>query len=411
MVKFGKYAWIQIKRAGKSLPSILLQTAVLMGLAVLFFQMLWNMRENAEDRQKVKIALVGDLSDPYLQWGMHALENPDNMSFAVEFLPMTEEEAMQKLNQGQSYAVIPEGFVASIMNGENKKVTYVTASGSADVIALLIRESMEAMSVLLVETQNAVYGMQRIMKNHGLEERMWEATVKMDLQYSDLFFNRSEIYDMDIVGLSNQLSFFGYYACSMLLFFLLLWGIACSPLFVKKDMAFQKLLRAKGQSVWIQVAGEYAAYAALMMVSFLLTAIPLLAGVRYLQLSIPEWQNAGMEEQLLFLLKVLPVAAVLSAFQLFLFELVSGIVSGVLLQFLSAICLGYLSGCFYPISFLPSGIRRIAAFLPSGISLRYLDACMLGQGGAWRELPSMAFCLLLFFGLTAFVRSRKLAHS
>ncbi len=382
-----------------------------MGIAALFFQMLQIMREDSADRQKVKIALVGDLSENYIKWGLYALENLDVMHFAVEFLPMTEEEAIQKLDQGQAYAVIPEGFTDSIMRGENKKITYVTAGGSSDVIAILIRESMEAMSVLLVETQNAEYAMQRIMENHHMDGRIWETMWEMDLRYVDLFLNRTELYEMDFVGISDNLSFSGYYACAMLLFFLLLWGIACSFLFIKKDMAFQKLLRAKGQSVLMQVAGEYAAYVVLMMVSFLLIALPLLAGFQYLQISIPEWQDAGLIEQFLFLIKVFPAAAVISAFQLFLFELVSGIVSGVLLQFLSAICLGYLSGCFYPISFLPESIRQIAVFLPSGMSLRYLDACMLGQGGAWRELLYMAFSLLLFLGLTVFVRGKRLVRS
>ena len=411
MEKFGNYFWIQIKRAGKSLPSILLQAAILMGIAALLFQMILNMREGSADRQKVKIALVGDLSDPYLEWGLYALENLDVMHFAVEFVPMAKEEAVQKLDKGQAYAVIPEGLVDSIMRGENKKITYVTAGGSADMISIMIREVMEAMSVLLVETQNAIYGMQRVMENHGLESRMWEATEEINLRYFDLFFNRTEVYETDLIGISNELSFFGYYVCSMLLFFLLLWGIACSPLFVKKDLAFQKLLRARGQGIWAQVIGEYAAYAVLMTVGFLLIALPLLAGAEYLQFSIPEWGKAGFGEQMFFLVQVFPVTALLSAFQLFLFELVSGIVNGVLLQFLSAICMGYLSGCFYPLSFLPEGIRRIAAFLPSGMSLCYLDACMSGQGGILQKLSGMAFSLLLFLGLTVFVRGRKLERS
>lgn len=394
-------------------PAILLQAAVLMGMIALFGQMVWEMREGSADRQKVTVSLVGDLTDSYLQWGLFALENLDSMHLAVEFRPMTEEEAIRKLDEGQAIAVIPEGLMDSIMRGENRKITYVTAGGSPDLASVLIREVMESMSMLLVETQNAIYGMQRVMGNHGLADRgrTQEAVDEINVRYFDLFLNRTEVYDMEQLGLSDQLSFPGYYLCGILLFFLMLWGIACSPLSVKRDLAFQRLLRAKGQSVFSQVAGEYLAYAALMVLSFLLVALPLLVAIRHLRLPIPEWNGAGFREQALFLAQALPVIALLSAFQLFLFELVSGVVNGVLMQFLSAICLGYLSGCFYPLSFLPKGVQKISAFLPSGMSLRYLDACLLDEGGGWQQLPGMAFSLLLFLGLTVAARGYKLGRS
>lgn len=407
------YVWIQIKKVGKSFPVVLLPTILLAGAAVLLLQMIWNMSAYSPDKKKVEIALVGDLSDPYLKLGLYAVENLDPMHYAVEFLPMSEEEAIKKLDKGQltAYAVIPGGLVESIMRGENKQVTYVTAGGSAEMVSVLVQELLEAVSTLLLETQNAEYGMQRILERRGMEDQKWEAVEKLDMRYLDLFLYRDEIYDIRVIGLSDQLSLPGYFVCSMLLLFFMLWGIACSPLFVKRDLAFQKFLCSRGQKLWIQVAGEYTAYVLLMAVCYLSIAFIITAGMKYMQVPIPEWEKAGLGEVFLFVLKSIPVIAVISAFQLFLFELVSGIVSGVLLQFLSAVCLGYLSGCFYPLSFLPAGIRRIARFLPSGISLRYLDICMLGQGGALKELPGIAAGSLLFLGLTMLVRKRKLADN
>lgn len=413
MGSFRNYIRIQMKRVGRSLPAVLLPTAALVGIAALLFQMIWNMNEASEDKKKVEIALVGDLSDPYLKLGMHVLEDMDPVYDAVTFLPMSEEEAVRKLDRGQitAYAVIPEGLVESIMRGENKKVTYVTAGGSAEMVSILVRELLEAVSTFLVETQNSVYGMQRVLEKYGMEDQIQAATVELDLRYMDLFLNRVQIYEVKEIGLSNELSLQGYYVCSVLLLFLLLWGIACSPLFVKKDLAFQKLLRAGGQKLWMQVAGEYAAYVMLMAVCVLAVAAVLSAGMGALGTPVPEWEDAGWGNLFLLAVQALPVMAMISAVQLFLFELVTGIVSGVLLQFLSAVCMGYLSGCFYPISFLPESIQKISTFLPSGIGLRYLDACMPGQGGTGRELPGIMVSVLLFLGLTMSVRKRKLADN
>lgn len=413
MGSFMNYIRIQIKRVGRSLPAVLLPAVALVGIAALLCQMIWSMSEDSADKKKVEIALVGDLSDPYLKLGMYVLEDMDPVHDTVTFLPMSEEEAIQKLDRGQitAYAVIPEGLVESIMRGENKKVTYVAAGGSAEMVSVLVRELLEAVSTFLVETQNSVYGMQRILEKYGMEEQIQAATVEFDLRYMDLFLNRAQIYEVKEIGLSNELSLQGYYVCSILLLFLLLWGIACSPLFVKKDLAFQKLLRAGGQKVWMQVTGEYVAYVLLMAVCVLAIAAVLAAGIRAVQVPVPEWEAAGQGELFLLAVRALPVMAMISAVQLFLFELVTGIVSGVLLQFLSAVCMGYLSGCFYPISFLPSGIQKISSFLPSGIGLRYLDACMPGQAGAGRELPGIVISVLLFLGLTMAVRKRKLAEN
>lgn len=404
---------IQIKRVGKSIPAILLPAAALVGIAALLFQMIWSMDEDSADKKKVEIALVGDLTDPYLKLGMYVLEDMDPVHETITFLPMSEEEAVRKLDRGQitAYAVIPEGLVESIMRGENKKVTYVTGEGSAEMVSILVRELLDAVSTFLVETQNSVYGMQRILEKYDMEEQIPAATVEFDLRYMDLFLNRAQIYEVKEIGLSNELSLPGYYVCSMLLLFLLLWGIASSPLFVKKQLAFQKLLRVGGQKLWMQVVGEYVSYVLLMAVCVLALAAILTAGIRAAQLPVPEWEAAGPGAMFLLTVQALPVMAMISALQLFLFEMVSDIVSGVLLQFLSAVCMGYLSGCFYPVSFLPSGIRKISSFLPSGIGLRYLDACMPGQGGAAREIPGIVISALLFLGLTMALRKKKLAEN
>lgn len=410
MKDFRNYIRIQMKRVLRALPAILIPTILLAGIVALFFLTIRGIDEDAADKKKVEIALVGDLSDPYLKLSIYALEHLDPIHYTVTFLPMSEKEAVQKLDRGQitAYAVIPEGLVESVMRGENKKITYVTAGGSAEMVSILIRELMESMSAILVETQNSVYGMQRFLRECGMEDQLQQATDEFDLRYVNLFLDRAAVCEVQEVGLANELSLQGYYVCAMLLLFLMLWGIACSPLFVKEDLTFQKFLLARGQKLWIQVAGEYVSYLTLMAVSVFVIAVILAAGLYFTELPVPEWEKGGSESLLLLAVQAIPVMALLSAFQLFLFELVSGIVNGVLVQFLGAVCMGYLSGCFYPVSFLPEGMQRISAFLPSGMSLKYLDVCMAGQEEAFRYLIGMGMSLFLFLWLTMLVRERKL---
>lgn len=106
-------------------------------------------------------------------------------------------------------------------------------------------------------------------------------------------------------------------------------------------------------------------------------------------------------------MKMLPAAAVLSGFQFFLYELISDMISGILLQFLAGISLAYLSGCIFPVSFFPESIQRLVYLLPSGAVIRYGTKCMQGSFPA-AESGIMLFYLLVFLGLAVTVRERRI---
>lgn len=76
---------------------------------------------------------------------------------------------------------------------------------------------------------------------------------------------------------------------------------------------------------------------------------------------------------------MLPVVMVFAAMQLCIYEWVSGPVTGVLIQFLAATVLGYLSGCFYPITFFPAEIQVLAPYLPTGAAMGYSGKLITGQ--------------------------------
>ena len=96
----------------------------------------------------------------------------------------------------------------------------------------------------------------------------------------------------------------------------------------------------------------------------------------------------------------------LCAMEFFLYEVESAPVEGILLQFLSAVLQGYLSGCFYPSSFFPEGLRRLGALLPAGVGMEYLRAALL----ALPENPARVLVwsyFLLFLLLSLLLRRRR----
>lgn len=410
MKKFMRYLMLQGKRSVRAFPAIFGATVLLVaGLSVLVL-LLFHIDSSEDSKQKIQIGIVGDVTDSYLELGIYALQNMDDTRYTVDFYTLTEEEARKKLENGEltAYIRIPEGFVESVMVAENKTITYVTASSAVNFGSILMQELVDVVSNLLVESQNGIYGMQEFANKYGLpEDVFWDATMDMNKRYLEYILYRGNLYDIEVVGVSNQLSMTGYYVCGIVLLLFLLWGINGSTLLIKKDFALTKMLASKGQSVTSQVLGEYLAYLGLMAVSLMSMISILLLGIQKSGVVIPEWIQYGESGMYRFLVSVLPVLIMIGAMQFLMYELTSEFVSGVLLQFVVGIALAYLSGCLYPISFFPDSIQLLADILPTGMALRYMNQIMLAETAVMQGIGVILYSIA-FLVLAIFVRRKRM---
>ena len=410
MTRFRIYLLAQMKRVKKALPAVLIMTLLLTGCIALISKVMLIADSSSEKKQKVQIGLVGDISGSYLGFGISALQHLDSSRFAIEFIEMEEEEARDRLNHGtlSAFVIVPEGFVEAAVRGENMPLTYVSTSGSLRLGSMIMNELVNTISSLLTESQNAIYGMQNYLVNNGMSDIYWQATDELYLRFLDFILGRTSVYELEIMGLSGNLSMIGYYLCGFTVLFLLLWGIAGSPLYMKKDHALPALLSSKGQNTLSQMAGEFVAYFVLMATSFLLVIVLVAIAMGLTGFTLPEWEREGIGILFGFYVKMLPVAAVICAMQLLLFELTSDMVSGILLQFLCALSLGYLSGCFYPISFFPESIQMVQPLLPTGVAVNY-GGNLLMEESTVIEMVLLLGYLVLFLVLATAVRKRKIA--
>lgn len=410
MTRFRIYLLAQMKRVKKALPAVLIMTLLLTGCIALISKVMLIADSSSEKKQKVQIGLVGDISGSYLGFGISALQHLDSSRFAIEFIEMEEEEARDRLNHGtlSAFVIVPEGFVEAAVRGENMPLTYVSTSGSLRLGSMIMNELVNTISSLLTESQNAIYGMQNYLVNNGMSDIYWQATDELYLRFLDFILGRTTVYELELTGLSGNLSMIGYYLCGFTVLFLLLWGIAGSPLYIKKDHALPALLSSKGQNTLSQMAGEFVAYFVLMATSFLLVIVLVAIAMGLTGFTLPEWEREGIGILFGFYVKMLPVAAVICAMQLLLFELTSDMVSGILLQFLCALSLGYLSGCFYPISFFPESIQIVQPLLPTGVAVNYGGNLLMEESTAIEMVLLLGY-LVLFLVLATAVRKRKTA--
>ena len=90
-----------------------------------------------------------------------------------------------------------------------------------------------------------------------------------------------------------------------------------------------------------------------------------------------------------------------------LWELVPDTVNGVLLQFITAVGIGYVSGCFYPSRLFPEAVQSFASVLPTGVALSGMRDALTGSLSLVGVLLTLTLATVFFFGACA-MRSYRL---
>ncbi len=404
------YFYIQLKRVFKILPALLLSAMLIYGCMGLLAMVFMKDGTIAQDRKKFQIGIVGDVSDSHLGFGIHALKSLDDSRFMLDFDFITEEEAQKRLRQGKltAYVIIPDGLVDALVSGRNDcSITYIAPEGQKGISSILMEELAAEVSTMITCSQSAIYGMQRILIDNNKGGMWTEATDLLNLRLIQMVLKRTDLCDIEVMGVSNGLSVEGFYFCSIMLFFLLLSGIGSSPLFCRRSRELSRLLAARNVSAHRQVAGEYLAYVCLMvcctMEIFLALGIVLGGGL----IGIPEWKDMGAEPLFAFFIRLLPVTGMVAAMQFLLYESASGVVSCVLLQFISSFSMAYLSGYFYPERIFPDVIKQMGEILPTGIMLRYVSTGLTGEPPL-TALLGIGLYSLAFLGLSVFIRKKRI---
>lgn len=412
MKDFLIYFRLQLKRAVKMLPRMLAVTlllAVLTALAALLLSRL--QKNNDESKELIHIGLVGDLTQGYLAEGLEMFQSIDSSRFSLSFDNLSAEEADRALRRGDigGYAVIPDGFAEALMEGVHLPITYVSASGGADIGAKITRELVETISSLVLETENAVYGLQDYTADYLPQFNPYDEGNNLVWRYGLRILDRDILYEIQTVEAEQTLGMPAYYLCGVSLLFLMLWAISCTPLFAGRSRELGRILRAEGLSSAGQVLAEYLSYVMLMLFGLLCAGLLAGALMGRFEISIPELEAFSGGKMLRLALSALPTALMICALQFLLFELADGTIGGVLLQFLNTAVQGYLAGCFYPTSFFPEALQRVGALLPAGAGMNHLRSLLMQKASFAATAPVWGWMLLFLLGSVLLRRRRNLS--
>ena len=223
MKRFLTYFRLQLRRAARLLPRMLAVTLLLAVLTVLSALLIQGLHAGDEAAaEPVRIGLVGDLEENVLAEGLQMIESMDSSRFSIRFEPMDETEAAAALRRGRidGYAVIPAGFAEAMMVGEHRPISYVSASGGADIGAQMMRELAETISRLVLETENAVYGAQNFVADKLPEVNPYWAGDMLVFRYALRLMDRERLYELETLDADGAPSLPAYYLCGLALYLL-----------------------------------------------------------------------------------------------------------------------------------------------------------------------------------------------
>lgn len=391
-----RYFFLQLKRMTACIPYLFVYLLLLMAGAGCVFWVLQKKNTDAATMQKIPIGMVGNTEETYFNIAFTALQKLDSTKHTIELHRMNEADAKEALYKGElmAYAVIPDGFVESVLVGKNKQILFVTTNASHDLGNRIVEELTAVISNLLVETQNAIYGMQNLAEEKRLEYDQSTAVQELNLQYIDLVLNRTDFFEIEYLAEGSAFSWKTYYGCAFFIGILSFWGMGCVMFAVKRDVALSKLFRVRGYSVATLVLGEYLAYMVWLFVGACIV-LSIFCGTGLF---------VGNGIELFFL--VTPVIVALAAFQFCLYELTNDVMSAVLWQFITAVIGCYVSGCFYPVTFFPEAVQRFAGYLPQGAALQYMQAYQRGSE-CGKMLVVLSLYITVCLGVTVMVRMGK----
>lgn len=404
-----RYCKLCLKRNLKIYPNILVITLLTLLSIAITCSVLMLSNLSDEKKQKFSLGIVGNMQDTYLDIGLNVLQNADSSRLYIEWIELDSEDEAKKALESRKisgYVHIPNNYMSSILSGNNIPAKFVMLSEPEGFGTIIFSEVTEIVSNLVVESQTGMFGMQSFLNEYHKKDFNKKTALLMK-RYMDTILNREEIYGIHNLGVADSLSFIGYYICSLLLIFMLIWGISCNKVFSSKNTEHAKILNNAGIKVHHQIFAEYSAYLFLTLMTVFLLGVIFGVIAHFIHVDVPELLDLGVTSCIGYLIKILPVIIMITMMQYAFYELIPNTVASILTQFICIILLGYISGCFYPNYFFPKIIQTISSLLPVGAGFSYMRKSMIG-------LPSFGNFLLvfgyicLFFGISYYSKKYKI---
>ena len=190
-----------------------------------------------------------------------------------------------------------------------------------------------------------------------------------------------------------------------MVFFLMLWAISFNCFFTQRKLSFCRILETRQISSSRQILCEYLSYLIATLTTLLIFAVLFGTAIQFAQLNIEELIGVSVFDCILFVIACIPAIVVITLFQYMIYEIIPNKIAALLAQFVIAIGLGYICGCFYPSSYFPEEMQKITSLLPVGVGFSFVRKVMAGN------IPIKDFMLCVLYCTGFFLISSGIRYS
>ena len=214
---FATFFWINLKDTIKNAILLLLVLSLMGSLAIVTL--------DSEEQQipPLKIAIVNEDSNPLTQVIFNMAIQQETMADTLSITIVTDETALT-----DTYAAVvtlPDGFIDSIMSGENLPPT-VVLNTTSPMENMIVRQMADAGARYLSAGQAGIYGVLRESDyGDGMSNSEYqELIMSVNLVFLDTFVQRLDVLDAQALTLGGPLTLIQYISSSLVATLLLMYS-------------------------------------------------------------------------------------------------------------------------------------------------------------------------------------------
>lgn len=387
------YLKLELKRALKRLPHMAAGAIVLMAMLGTIAFAASKLLYGETTLERVTIGVVLPEEDRIARQLVRMLGTYDSVRSVCEFSFMDSSEAEKQLRDGEIFGImnVPEGLVQGIINGTNIPVTITLPQGNA-LKNRVFKELTSAGARTLGSAQAGIYAGDQLLLNYDLAGGISQLEADLNRIYMAYSLPRADLFEHVKVSATGDVDTLEFYGISAFVLYLLLAAIPVSGYLAPESRVMSQQLSLAGIGPWMATAARLAGLGALLLAAALPAALGAL-------------KFGVLEFSWLLLPALAAVCLAAAALVLFCYEAAGTLMGGVMLLFLGAVLLLFLSGGFLPLVFLPAQVRSLAPFLPTTTLMNGAKMIVTGAYGlaGWLQLAVMTAA---FYSLTVGVRRR-----
>lgn len=362
-----------------SFPRILLGGIFI--LMLLSGTILFCQQNAAGEKQKnsIHIGIAAQKDEPFVDWMISVVSNMKSMEYDCRFERIDKEDADRLLASGEIAIAffIPQNYVASIVSGENKHLSIRMGNGQTTIVTFLLKQLSEAASSFILNSEAGIYTMQEYYSHHNLPNKA-EDELELNLQYIKDIAGLEKGMKTETIETGNTYPLVSQYIISGFVLFLLLWGLAAGKMLEPQNKAFQEQLINAGMPKGRQLLARGLSFLSISFVNYLVLFLLISIAMLATGTALPDTMVSDIAGLWKFAACCLPLLLASSVTIQAVYEITGDALGGALLLFFGVLVLALCSGCFYPLSYLPESLQKLAPKLP------LYQACQYGLAVLYR---------------------------